>query len=118
MLDPALNMLKMGKTHAELVIASTDHTDNNLKNHRRDKMTDTVFTSATYEVEDALEANELYQRNGWTDGLPVVPPTERAVLSFLDVVCLQPSDLIGVEPVRRRQITAEKVAIAAVMAGC
>jgi hypothetical protein len=108
----------MGKTHAELVIASTDHTDNNLKNHRRDKMTDTVFTSATYEVEDTLEANELYQRNGWTDGLPIVPPTERAVLSFLDVVGLQPSDLIGVEPVRRRQITAEKVAIAAVMAGC
>ena len=81
-------------------------------------MGDSGFISATYEVQDALEANELFQRNGWTDGLPIIAPTERAVSQFLDVVHLKPTDLIGVEPVRRRAITAEKVAIAAVMAGC
>ncbi len=81
-------------------------------------MSDSGFISATYEVQDALEANELFQRNGWTDGLPIIAPTERAVSQFLDVVRLKPADLIGVEPVRRRAITAEKVAIAAVMAGC
>ena len=81
-------------------------------------MSDSGFISATYEVQDALEANELFQRNGWTDGLPIIAPTERAVSQFLDVVRLKPADQIGVEPVRRRAITAEKVAIAAVMAGC
>ena len=74
--------------------------------------------SAAYEVADAYEANELFQRNGWTDGLPVVPPTEDLVRGFLGAAALAPGDLVGVEPVRRRRITAEKAAIAAVMAGC
>jgi hypothetical protein len=77
-----------------------------------------TFASAAYEVADAFEANELYQRNGWTDGLPIVPPTEALVRTFLDAASLSPADLIGVEPVRRRRITAEKIAIAAIMAGC
>lgn len=76
------------------------------------------LVSSIVEAEDPFEANEMFQLKGWTDGLPVVPPTEAGVRRFLDVVGLQPSDLIGVEPVRRRHITAEKVAIAALMAGC
>jgi hypothetical protein len=77
-----------------------------------------TLVSSTYDVADAFEANELFQRNGWTDGLPIVPPTEAAVLRFLDRVSLPPDATVGVEPVRRRRITMEKVAIAAVMAGC
>jgi hypothetical protein len=74
--------------------------------------------SAGYDVADAYEANELFQRNGWTDGLPIVPPTEVLVQRFLGAAALAPGHVVGVEPVRRRRITAEKVAIAAVMAGC
>jgi len=74
--------------------------------------------SAGYDVADAYEANELFQRNGWTDGLPIVPPTETLVQRFLGAADLAPGDIVGVEPVRRRRISAEKVAIAAVMAGC
>jgi hypothetical protein len=74
--------------------------------------------SRTYEVADAVEANELFQARGWTDGLPIVAPTETNVLQFLRGADLKPADLVGIEPVRRRRITAEKVAIAAVMAGC
>ena len=77
-----------------------------------------AVTSAVLEVEDAFAANELFQENGWTDGLPVVPPTEAGVLRFLAAAKLQATDTVGVEPVRRRRITAEKVAIAALMAGC
>lgn len=78
---------------------------------------DTALASATYEVADAFEANELYQANGWTDGLPIVPPTEPLVRQFLDAAGLAPAEVVATEPVRRRRITAEKVAIAAVMAG-
>ncbi|NYT62065.1 hypothetical protein H0A66_06995 [Alcaligenaceae bacterium] len=78
----------------------------------------TALASPILEAEDALDANELFQKNGWTDGLPIIPPTEAATLRFLEAAGLSPSDLVGVEPVRRRRITAEKVAIAAVMAGC
>ena len=78
----------------------------------------TGLASAVLEVDDAFEANELFQENGWTDGLPVVPPTEDGVARFLAAAALAAGDVIGVEPVRRRRITAEKVAIAALMAGC
>jgi hypothetical protein len=75
-------------------------------------------SSKAYEVEDAFAANELYQDNGWTDGLPIVAPTEKLVRAFLDAGRLGGDEVVAVEPVRRRRITAEKVAIAAVMAGC
>lgn len=81
-------------------------------------VSDTGLASAVLEVGDAFEANELYQRNGWTDGLPVVPPTEAGVARFLAAAKVAAHDTIGEEPVRRRRITAEKVAIAALMAGC
>src|SRR5262245_45382994 len=77
-----------------------------------------TLASTSHEVADPFEANELFQRNGWTDGLPIVPPTAAGVLRFLDAARLAPDDTVGVEPVRRRRITAEKVAIAALMAGC
>ncbi len=80
-------------------------------------MTERSLTSPSYEVADAFAANELFQERGWTDGLPVVPPTEEAVWRCLTAARLAPDDVVGVEPVRRRQITAEKVAIAVVMAG-
>ena len=80
-------------------------------------MTDQALASSSWEVADAFEANELYQREGLTDGLPVVPPTEALVRRFLEAVGLAPADVVAIEPVRRRRITAEKVAIAAVMAG-
>jgi hypothetical protein len=81
-------------------------------------MSETKTQSKAYEVEDAFAANELYQDRGWTDGLPIVPPTETLVRGFLDAAGLAADAVVAVEPVRRRRITAEKVAIAAVMAGC
>lgn len=81
-------------------------------------MSESAFASPVLEVEDALEANEMYQRNGWTDGLPIVPPTLERVERFLAAMGMRPDDTVGTEPVRRRRITAEKIAIAGVMAGC
>ena len=72
-------------------------------------------TEVTGTFDDAME---LCYTQGWTDGLPVIPPTEDRVLRFLEFTDLHPSDVIGVEPIRGRVITAEKVAINAVMAGC
>jgi hypothetical protein len=76
------------------------------------------FASTKYDVADAFAANELYQDNGWTDGLPIVPPTDALVRTFLEAARMAPGAVVAAEPVRRRRITAEKVAIAAVMAGC
>jgi len=77
-----------------------------------------ALRSTTYDVADALAVNEYYQQRGWTDGLPIVPPTEESVLACLRAADLAPGDIVGIEPVRQRSIMAEKVAINAVMAGC
>jgi len=74
--------------------------------------------SKVYEIDDFAAAQELFHGNGWTDGLPVVPPTEAAVEACLDWALMPPDQLIGIEPVRAQPITAEKLAINAVMAGC
>src|ERR1700737_2818223 len=76
------------------------------------------LTSKTYDVDDFAAAQELYHSNGWTDGLPVVPPTEASVAACLDWAGMTPDQLLGIEPVRVQPITAEKLAINAVMAGC
>lgn len=76
------------------------------------------LTSEAQEVSDAFEAIESYFERGWTDGLPVVPPTPEAVEKFLNVANLQPDQILGVEPTKGAVITAEKAAINAVMAGC
>ena len=77
-----------------------------------------ALRSATYDMTDAFEVNEFYQDKGWTDGLPIVPPTEERVAECLEAAGLAPGDIIGVERVRQRPMTAEKAAINAVMAGC
>src|SRR5262247_4000657 len=77
-----------------------------------------VLTSKVYDVADFSAAQEFYHSKGWTDGLPVVPPTPAAVAACLAWAAMAPDQLLGVEPVRQQPITAEKLAINAVMAGC
>ena len=70
------------------------------------------------DVADPWAAIEACYAKGWTDGLPVVPATEAAVEACLEWALMPPGELIGIEPVRAQPITAEKLAINAVMAGC
>lgn len=81
-------------------------------------MAESLLTSQRHEIGDPWQAIEFCFQMGWTDGLPVVPPTEARVREFLAYVGKEPDDLIGALPQRGRTITAEKVAINAVMAGC
>jgi hypothetical protein len=76
------------------------------------------LAAKTYPVADLHAAQELYHANFWTDGLPIVPPTADAVHACLDWAMTPPDQLLGIEPVRAVPITAEKLAINAVMAGC
>src|SRR5579884_1510376 len=73
---------------------------------------------AALELEEAEVQEEFFAR-GWTDGLPIVPPTPERVGEMLAVVGDEDPDLlIGYLPVRGRGVTLEKAAINAVMAGC
>ena len=74
--------------------------------------------SAKIGLKDNFAAQEHFHSHGWTDGLPVVPPTPEAVADLLNWAGTSANQLIGIEPVRGRQIIAEKLAINSVMAGC
>ena len=76
------------------------------------------LTAREHPVEDVQAAQELYHANGWTDGLPIVPPTTAAVEACLEWSGMPADQLVGIEPVRGVAISAEKLAINAVMAGC
>ncbi|HEU5301979.1 MAG TPA: thioredoxin family protein [Acidimicrobiia bacterium] len=66
-------------------------------------------------AEDQLEA--MYER-GWSDGLPLVPPTPERVARMLAGTTRDPSSVVATVPPDLVECTVEKVAINAVMAGC
>ena len=84
--------------------------------------------AAQYEV-DSLSAREIplgseedeieacFDR-GWSDGLPVVPPTRERVLRMLSGTRRTPAEVVGTVPPDLNECTIEKIAINAVMAGC
>ncbi|MFC1985262.1 hypothetical protein ACFLT4_05555 [Chloroflexota bacterium] len=77
------------------------------------------LVSNRIEVPDSVdEINEFYYQHGWTDGLPVVPPTEDRVQTMLLGTTRKPQDSMGKVPPIGGEATIEKVAINAVLAGC
>ena len=81
-------------------------------------MTSSLLTSKRLTFDDEGALFDSFVERGWTDGLPVVPPTEERVRGALEAGGRSPSDILGTEPVRGRVVTAEKAAVNAVMAGC
>jgi hypothetical protein len=69
-------------------------------------------------MSDPGELIEAYFARGWTDGLPVTPPTEKSVADVLAAAELHGDQILGVIPERNTVVIARKVAINAVMAGC
>jgi hypothetical protein len=64
------------------------------------------------------ELIEAYYERGWTDGLPVVPPTDKSVAAMLAGAGLRGEEVIGQIRERNLVVTAGKLAINAVLAGC
>lgn len=78
-----------------------------------------TLTSKRHTVQGAIDdAIEFCFQQGWSDGLPVVPPTETKVRAMLDAAGLEPTHQVAYIEHRAVSVTAEKVAINAVMAGC
>jgi hypothetical protein len=70
-------------------------------------------------LEDSpADPQEFFFEKGWTDGLPVVPPTAEKVEAMLATVDRARDEEIGPIPPRMRIATLEKIAINAVLAGC
>jgi hypothetical protein len=71
-----------------------------------------VFTGSLDEVA------EHFLTLGWSDGLPIVPPTPERVDRFLAATNDDPDTVLGVLPPELREITITNIAVNGVMAGC
>jgi hypothetical protein len=64
------------------------------------------------------EINRFYYQRGWTDGLPIIPPTEAAVAEMITGTGLPAGTLVEKLEPRLGKATVERIAVNAVMAGC
>ena len=63
------------------------------------------------------EVNRFYYKRGWTDGFPIIPPTEEEVVEMMTGTDLPPDHVVTKIIPRLGKATVEKIAINAVMAG-
>lgn len=76
------------------------------------------FSSTSITLDETDDIIEACYQQGWTDGLPVVPPTPARVKRMLSGTNRNPDELIAPVPPKWGRATVEKIAINAVMAGC
>jgi hypothetical protein len=77
----------------------------------------TEVTRGTVFSGNFAEVQRFFYKRGWTDGLPIVPPTREAVDEMLAGTDLSPDTIVGTMIPRLGKATVEKIAINAVMAG-
>jgi hypothetical protein len=77
------------------------------------------LVSTRIELADEYEAvQEMFLARGWSDGLPIVPPTPQRVEAMMAATDLNSQDVVAELPPIWGAATIEKLAINAVMAGC
>ncbi len=92
--------------------------DPDLVDKLRARFTGSVLTARHIDMASAEDEFESMFNRGWTDGLPVIPPTPERVLRMLAGTTRKPSEVVAVAPPDLVPLTVEKIAINAVMAGC
>lgn len=79
-------------------------------------------TQVELKAEDAVDliraAYEHAYEQGWTDGWPIIPATDKEVDEFVRASGRAADELIGILPPRKGRLTVEVVAVNAIMAGC
>jgi len=82
------------------------------------RFNETGLKSRRIEIGGEEDEHEAMFARGWSDGLPLVPPTEERVLRMLDGTSRDPQGVLGLVPPDLAPATVEKIAVNAVMAGC
>jgi hypothetical protein len=92
--------------------------DPDIVDHLRAKFTGDTLASRHVEFSTSEDEFEAMYARGWSDGLPVVPPTRERVLRMLTGTTRAPDEVVTLCPPDLVELTIEKVAINAVLAGC
>ena len=77
-----------------------------------------ILHSRQIEIATSEDEFEAMFSRGFTDGLPVVPPTPERVMRMLSGTTRDPQEVVAIAPPDLVELTVEKIAINAVMAGC
>ena len=77
-----------------------------------------ILHSRQIEIASSEDEFEAMFSRGFTDGLPVVPPTPERVMRMLSGTIRDPQEVVVIAPPDLVELTVEKIAINAVMAGC
>jgi hypothetical protein len=91
---------------------ATGHAVRNREDEREPAARDVVFRGTLEEI------NDRFYETGWTDGLPVFPPTIPQIERFLRFTDRAPDEVIGICPPDNREATVWNIAVTGVMAGC
>ena len=94
----------------------------NVDPHIKDKLElkfgNVEMRSRVIQVSDEEDEMEALFGRGWSDGMPLVPPTKLRVYRMLKATRRDPNDVLGHMPHNHAPVSVEKAAINAVMAGC
>lgn len=74
--------------------------------------------TVTVRSDELAEVGDLFYHRGWTDGLPIIPPTPERVREMLAGSDISPDYCVAILDPMGGQATIEKIAVNAVMAGC
>ena len=67
---------------------------------------------------ETLDGVEYFFGKEWSDGLPVVPPTEERLAAMLAATRRDPEEAIGLVPPLMAPASVRAIALHAIMAGC
>ena len=94
------------------------HLDPEINDRLQAEAEDSPIRARRIEIADADDIAEFLFDQGFSDGLPLVPPTAERVLRMLRGTTRSPQEVVAVVPPNLAPATVEKIAINAVMAGC
>ncbi|MEL6986058.1 MAG: thioredoxin family protein, partial [Actinomycetota bacterium] len=77
-----------------------------------------TLSARRIELASSEDEHEMMYERGWSDGLPLVAPTEERVMAMLAGTTRDPSEVVAIVPPALVEVSVEQVAVNAVMAGC
>jgi hypothetical protein len=94
------------------------HLDPEINDRLQAEADDSPIRARRIEIGEADDVAEFMFDQGFSDGLPLVPPTAERVLRMLRGTARGAQEIVATVPPNMAPVTVEKIAINAVMAGC
>lgn len=94
------------------------HLDPSIHNKLRAAAENSPIHARQIDIASSDDVAEFMFDQGFSDGLPLVPPTPERVMRMLSGTQRDPQEVVASVPPNMGEATVEKIAINAVMAGC